>query len=293
MRRSLSVARDELVSCIMPTRDRPAFLAQAIRCFQQQTHRLSELIVIDDGEQPVADVCAEFPGVAYLRLDRRTPTGTKMNIGIEHARGCVLQKLDDDDYYHPQFLEISTSQLLHNARDRAIVAWDCFLVLLAGERSVRYSGHGWSAGGTLCFSRKLWKRKPFRAEMRGSDGSFRRDHGNRVVPVCAPEHYILVRHGGNTWTHMAGPGMLADEYLARLPIYPKPLRALVGPTNRRFYASLSAPYSSLRSTGTAASQMLPVSSRSARIRRSAVTDGPAAAGRAVSPSSDSLAWWKC
>jgi glycosyltransferase involved in cell wall biosynthesis len=300
-----SAKRDEFVSCILPTRNRPQFLAQAIRCFQCQTYPLSELIVIDDGEHPVADLCASVSGLVYVRLDRRTPTGTKLNVGVEHARGSVLQKLDDDDYYHPHFLELSVSSLPVKQRDQMIVAWDCFLILLVGQRSLRYSGHGWAAGGTLLFSRKLWSRRSFRALTRGSDSMFRRDHGDRIARVCAPEHYILVRHGRNTWNHIGDRGVLADAYMAKLPIYPRSLDALLAPADRRFYTRLMRGESDSGQDGAidrlhssrigtfVTNQMLPVSSRSATISRSRATDSPAASGRPASPSSDNLAWWKC
>jgi glycosyltransferase involved in cell wall biosynthesis len=283
---------DDFVSCIMPTRDRPQFVGQAIRYFIQQTHARSELVVVDDGEQSVAELCGGIPRVVYLRLDRTTSVGAKMNIGIEHARGAVLQKLDDDDYYHPDFLRTSMSHLPLYRRDRVIVAWDCFLILYAGERIVRYSGHGWASGGTLCFSRELWTRKPFRDEMTGSDHWFRRDHKNRIVRVCAPETYIVVRHGQNTWTRIAGYAT-ADHYMRNLPVYPKSLNTLLPSHARRFYGSLTfgdrTGHSRMRSP---ASQTFPVSSRNARISRSLVMDSPAADGRPGSPASDNLAWWK-
>ena len=37
-----------LVSCIMPTRGRPAFAQRAIDCFLRQTWEEKELIVVDD-----------------------------------------------------------------------------------------------------------------------------------------------------------------------------------------------------------------------------------------------------
>ncbi len=90
---------NELVSCILPTRDRPAFFEQAMRCFQRQTYDRAELIVLDDGQQSVEKLCSGLPRVRYIRLDQPTLTGTKMNIGVEHARGNILQKIDDDDCY--------------------------------------------------------------------------------------------------------------------------------------------------------------------------------------------------
>lgn len=230
---------DELISCIMPTRNRPHFVAQALRYFVRQTYTRSELLVIDDGEQSVERICAEVPRVRYVRLDRPTLTGAKMNLAIEQARGTILQKIDDDDYYHPQFLERAVACLPTdgNDRQRTVVAWDCFLVLIAGDDGLRFSGHGWNAGGTLCFSKEIWQRKPFREVRTGYDSWFLADHQPEIVRVCAPEHYMIVRHGANTWTRMHD-GMAADGYLASLPIYDKPLEAVIDPADRPFYTRL-------------------------------------------------------
>jgi hypothetical protein len=63
--------------------------------------------VVDDGEVPVEDLCAGRDSVRYVRLEGRHETGSKLNIGVEHARGSILHKLDDDDYYSPDFLATS------------------------------------------------------------------------------------------------------------------------------------------------------------------------------------------
>ena len=223
-----------LISCILPTRNRRRFCAQAIRCFERQSYTECELIVIDDGEDSVEDLCAGRERITYVHLDQPTLLGTKLNLGIERARGAALHKMDDDDYYHPDFLR--TAALRLDAAQGCIIAWDCFLVLMAGEAEPRYSGHGWAAGGTLCFSLKLWERAPFRDLPRSVDRSFLIDHGYRVDPVCAPELYLLVRHGGNTWTRM--DDLDTDECLRSLPVYSKPLEELMDVTDVSFYRGL-------------------------------------------------------
>lgn len=229
---------NELVSCIMPTRDRPAFFEQAMRCFQRQTYDQSELIVLDDGEQPVEKLCSGLPRVRYVRLGQPTLTGTKMNIGAETARGNILQKMDDDDYYHPDFLRLSVKHIPPSNRDKSVVVWCCYLILLAGEKQLRHSGHGWKTGGTLSFPREMWQRRPFRDIRTGYDSWFLRDHTPHIVRVCAAEHYIVVRHGANTWTKMSD-GDEADNFLRGRPIHSKPLEAIVHPNDHGFYHSLS------------------------------------------------------
>lgn len=229
---------NELVSCILATGNRPNFVRQALRCFGRQTYDQSELIVIDDGEPPVADLCEGLPRIRYVWLDEPTSLGNKLNLGVQHARGTIIQKLDDDDYYAPGFLARAVENLPFASRERSIVAWDCFLVVIVGEPHLRHSGHGWAAGGTLCFSRELWERAPFRDVPCNVDHWFFMDHHPKVVRVCAPEMYVLVRHGGNTWKTMHG--RLVEEVFRQKPIYSKTLDELVEPGDRGFYRSLTS-----------------------------------------------------
>ena len=222
----------------MPTRNRPRFVAQAIRCFDRQTYRNSELIVVDDGEIPVHDLCAGHPRISYIRLDSPTPTGTKLNAAIASASGDVLQKLDDDDYYGPEFLGTAVTALAA-LPEHAIVTWDCFLILMAGEHAARFSGHGWHAGGTLCFRREVWRDAPFRNLWAGSDSQFLYDHAGAAVGLCEPEHYLLVRHGRNTWTEVGE--YQTDAYFRGLPLHTRPLDRLVDPQSLEFYLSLRFP----------------------------------------------------
>ncbi|MGH9943029.1 MAG: glycosyltransferase, partial [Pyrinomonadaceae bacterium] len=56
-----------LVSCMMPTRNRRAFVPFALQHFLRQDYPRKELIVIDDGDDEVSDLTQGLPGVRYLR----------------------------------------------------------------------------------------------------------------------------------------------------------------------------------------------------------------------------------
>jgi glycosyltransferase involved in cell wall biosynthesis len=232
-------AMSELISCILATGNRERFVRQALRCFSAQTYPHRELIVVDDGETPVAPLCRSTPGVRYIRLDRRTPTGTKLNLGIEAASGSILQKVDDDDYYAPGFLATAVGRVQASRSARAIAAWDCFLILLAtGARPALYfSGYRWMAGGTLCFRRAVWQSAPFRDVAKDEDAYFLEDHTGPRLRVRAPEEYVLVRHGKNTWKRFGNGGQV-DSGVRELERYPKSIAEVTGEEAARFYAGL-------------------------------------------------------
>src|SRR5262245_60334530 len=227
-----------LISCVLVTRDRPGFFRQALRCFAAQNYSNKELVVVDDGAAPVDALCDGMADVRYIRLTKTTPTGSKLNLGVEAARGDILQKLDDDDYYAPKFLSIAGARLKRARRRNPLVCWCCFAVLIAGDPTLYYSGHGWKTGGTLCFRRALWRRHPFRDLYTSSDSWFIRDNDPALERVCDPGQYMVVRHGANTWTRLAGQESVESYF--RLRPYAGTLRRLVGRTNSPFYETLAA-----------------------------------------------------
>jgi glycosyltransferase involved in cell wall biosynthesis len=87
-----------LVSCILPTFNRRRFVAQAIRHFQRQDYTERELIVVDDGTDPVEDLAGGDPRIRYIRLDRRLTVGAKRNLACREARGEIIVHWDDDDW---------------------------------------------------------------------------------------------------------------------------------------------------------------------------------------------------
>ena len=64
-----------LVSCVMPTFDRRSFVPQAVRYFLRQDYPAKELIIVDDGPEPVSDLLPPDPRIVYHRLE--TPDGTR------------------------------------------------------------------------------------------------------------------------------------------------------------------------------------------------------------------------
>jgi glycosyltransferase involved in cell wall biosynthesis len=226
-----------LVSCVVATGDRPHFMAQLIRYFLRQTWPAKELIVVDSGRESVEHLCAGMPDVHHLRASAGTTLAERLNLGLESSRGTILQKLDDDDYYHREFLDRAVSTLIRSGTN-SIVAWDCFHVVLKGEARLRFSGHGWAAGGTLCFPRELWERIRFRGGA-PSDYFFINDSGAVLHRVCAPEMYLHVRHGGNMWQDLGSNGV--DAHFRALPASPFRASDLVEPADAEFYAALASP----------------------------------------------------
>jgi glycosyltransferase involved in cell wall biosynthesis len=83
----------------MPTRNRRAFIHLALRCFEAQDYNQKELIIVDDGDDPVGDLIHGCAQVQYRRLGERHSIGDKRNAACELAQGQVVMLWDDDDWY--------------------------------------------------------------------------------------------------------------------------------------------------------------------------------------------------
>lgn len=241
-----------LVSCVMATKNRPLFLQQAIKYFQRQTYKNSELILVDDSAVSCEPLVPNDPRIHYIRLESDTPLGEKLNIAIRHSSGSIIQKLDDDDYYHPQFLETTAGTLAKQGHKDAIVAMGAFLVLIVGDPRLHCAGEGWFAGGTLCFFRETWNAKPFRAVPHREDVTFLEDHPQlQKIPLSQQELYVLVRHGNHTWNTIKSEidspvcpskvGMDATNYFSACVPYHKPIHQVLPPAEARFYSELAIP----------------------------------------------------
>jgi len=91
-----------LISIIIPTYDRSAFLKEAIESVLKQTYQSFELIVVDDGStDDTAGVLSRYAGkISALSVNHGGPSAAR-NYGIKAARGDYIAFLDSDDLWLP------------------------------------------------------------------------------------------------------------------------------------------------------------------------------------------------
>jgi glycosyltransferase involved in cell wall biosynthesis len=201
-----------LVTCIMPTFNRRRFIAQAVRTIRRQDYPAIELVVVDDGSEPVADLLDGLPRTKYLRLDRRLTIGHKRNLACEAASGQIIIQWDDDDWYSPQRITRQVSEIVYGNADATGIGVN----LLLDVRSMQV----WStrerqaadplfgpveslAGGTTAVRKDIWRRvNGYPDASNGEDIGFLQrvaDAGGRVLAIGNQGAYVYVRHGRNSW----------------------------------------------------------------------------------------------
>lgn len=87
---------DTLVTVVLPTRDRPGWLQEAIASVLTQTHPAFELLVYDDGSEPAATV-PDDPRIRLVRGDGSRGGSVARNALLAQARGSLVAYLDDDN----------------------------------------------------------------------------------------------------------------------------------------------------------------------------------------------------
>jgi glycosyltransferase involved in cell wall biosynthesis len=112
-------------SVILPTFNRPEMLQRAVESVLAQDHEDFELIVVDDGSNPPAELSPHLRRDSRLVAVRREGTagaGAARNHGIAMARGRCVAFLDDDDEYLTSFLS-ATWASLRNTSDNVALSW--------------------------------------------------------------------------------------------------------------------------------------------------------------------------
>src|SRR5574337_113700 len=96
------------VSIVLPTHNRPVLLDEALISVAAQTYPDWELIVVDDASSPPA--APKLPGscadrIAAIVNPQALGGAVSKSVGAESARGEIIAFLDDDDLYHPVYIE--------------------------------------------------------------------------------------------------------------------------------------------------------------------------------------------
>ena len=191
-----------LVSCIMPTHNRRSFVPQAIRYFLRQNYAHRELIIIDDGTDPVQDLVPADPRIRYLRQEAQRTVGAKRNLACQAAHGEIILHWDDDDWMAEWRISYQVAHLLREQTD--ICGLDRLLHYHLGvDQAWEYiyldRSKPWLAGGTLCYRKALWQGQPFLDLNVGEDTRFVWSHQpKRLTTLQDNTFYIALIHHGNT-----------------------------------------------------------------------------------------------
>jgi len=190
-----------LVSCICPTHDRRQWLARSIQCFRSQDYEQRELVILDDGKDPVADIVPNHPLIRYHRIDHKLTIGGKRNLLCELAQGNFIAHWDDDDWYPSWRLSRQMAAILQTP---AMICGtsDLYFIDQSSRKAFRYtctSGRPWVAGTSLLYAKATWQKHRFLDIQVGEDSNFIWAFSKEnVLDLKDPDLCIAAIHPGNT-----------------------------------------------------------------------------------------------
>lgn len=212
------------VCAVMVTADRPEFVKKAVECFLKQSYESARLLIFDSSLscEPIL-----HPKIAYARAPRLrgSAIGFLRNTANEMVTADVIVHWDDDDWSHPNRIAEQVDLLAATGAD--VVGYNEMLFWRTAPLSAQYPDgadvppreQAWlyrhhrvnyALGTSLCYWRKTWDAKPFKAEL-GRAGGTGEDHdwiqglgviAATAVPGLTEENeqprMIARIHGANT-----------------------------------------------------------------------------------------------
>lgn len=185
-----------LVSCVMPTWNRRAFIPAAIDCFLRQTYENRELVILDDGEEQIEDLIPKDPRIRYFFENRRRITGDKRNRVNELAQGELICHWDDDDWSAADRIEFQVALLKKSGKPvtgfGTLLFWD-----IASGKVKRYraASNNYVCGTSLCYRKDFWQIHRFKPRHESSDNDFVYPIVRHIAASSDPSHIVARIHG--------------------------------------------------------------------------------------------------
>jgi glycosyltransferase involved in cell wall biosynthesis len=185
----------------MPTRNRREFVPLAIRYFLRQDYSERELIVVDDGTDPVGDLLPLDERIRYVLLPPRASVGAKRNLACELARGEIVVHWDDDDWQAPHRLSVQARALRESGADVCGIRRVPYFDRGSGEAwEYVYANAGapWLAGSALAYRREFWRTHRSPDLDVGEDNAFLAAAGaGRLHALAGAAFHVGIIHRGN------------------------------------------------------------------------------------------------
>jgi len=187
-----------LVSCIMPTANRPEFIINSIDLFLAQDYPHKELIIIDDGIESCVKHIPARENIHYFYYQDRVGTiGTKRNSACEKAHGDYILHWDDDDWYAPDWITQQVNLLVNTKADITGLHTVKFYSPSA-KRGLVYENTGpnnfWLCGATLAYKKSLWEMYHFADLQIGEDADFLTNSGGKIVSLDYSDGFTAGLH---------------------------------------------------------------------------------------------------
>lgn len=189
-----------LVSCIMPTANRPHFVKYAIDYFLHQDYRNLELVIVDDGEIGIEKDLLNRNSLRYFKVAPLHTIGLLRNLACQHAKGEIIVHWDDDDWYAEDWVTKQVAALQSSGADICGLNQVNFYAPALRKRETFIDDKNaapWVYGATMAYNKSFWLEHPFGSFQTGEDNDFVLNSGAKVFAHDYTEGYLGILHAQN------------------------------------------------------------------------------------------------
>jgi glycosyltransferase involved in cell wall biosynthesis len=166
----------ELISCILPTRNRAKLIHYPIDSFLSQSYQNIELVILDNGDDETKALLPDDPRIRYERIQGNVTVGMMRNKCCEMATGDIIAHFDSDDWSDPCRLEQQVAAL---GADGVLTGYcDMLFYDIRDGGCYLWSIHAYkfALGTSLVYRKAWWYQHPFDNAMSvGEDFKFVQD----------------------------------------------------------------------------------------------------------------------
>ncbi len=188
-----------LVSCIMPTRNRPDFVRLAVSYFLKQDYPNRELIILDDSSNRT-HYALDDARIRFLRTDPPNSIGHKRNLCCDYAKGELICHWDDDDWQARDRIRQQVRVMQQNPQAQATAYKSMVFARDSDHKAWRFTGDlGNLVGVSLMYRRAWWHQHQFDDSLPfGEDNNFVQMLGDEHMAIADLDGIVARIHPGNT-----------------------------------------------------------------------------------------------
>ena len=207
-----------LVSCLLCTRDARHLVQMAIDSYLSQEYENRELVVVDDGPDPIADMLQGIPNLVYIALPHDAASlSEKRNIGCRAAHGEFICHMDSDDWSGPHRVTDQLTRLL--LADAQLGGYSqAFWYDFVDQRASCYTGNIW--GANLIYRRDYALEHPWdETVLIAEDNPFTAAalQLNAIMSSPGGQNFVATLHDGNARRQAGQTSQWPPVDLSELP----------------------------------------------------------------------------
>jgi len=209
------------VSVITPTYNRRQFIPTLIQLYanQQYPKEHMEWIIIDDGQDKVADLFEEaaktIPNIRYISLEDKLRIGAKRNRLNELAQAPIIVAMDDDDYYPPERIQLVVDAFQQYPKADLVGSSEMHLYYIDTKKIYTMGPYmaNHATNGTLAYRKRYAQTHKYDEYVtKAEETSFLDNYRNPMIQLDPKKTILVICHTDNTvdkqklrQSHLADP----------------------------------------------------------------------------------------